>query len=111
MRHLNDNSNDDNEHDRVLRDSECVRVPMWATDSMSSVARDTTSSCENYRMSALGHKRTCAVQKGMSALPPKADIRRYRIFAKSPCRPRPFLKRLAPATPSSISASRPLYHS
>ena len=27
-------------------------------------------------MSALGHKRTFAVQKGMSALPPKADIRR-----------------------------------
>ena len=26
------------------------------------------------RMSALGHKRTFAVQKGMSALPPKADI-------------------------------------
>jgi hypothetical protein len=25
-------------------------------------------------MSALGHKRTFAVQKGMSALPPKADI-------------------------------------
>jgi hypothetical protein len=25
-------------------------------------------------MSALGHKRTCAVQKGMSALPPKADM-------------------------------------
>jgi hypothetical protein len=25
-------------------------------------------------MSALGHQRTCAVQKGMSALPPKADI-------------------------------------
>ena len=25
-------------------------------------------------MSALGQKRTCAVQKGMSALPPKADI-------------------------------------
>ena len=25
-------------------------------------------------MSALGHKRTYAVQKGMSALPPKADI-------------------------------------
>ena len=41
----------------------------------------------------------------------KPDILRYRIFAKSPCRPRPFLKRLAPATPSSISASRPLYHS
>ena len=41
----------------------------------------------------------------------KADILRYQIFAKSPCRPRPFLKRLAPATPSSISASRPLYHS
>jgi hypothetical protein len=27
-------------------------------------------------MSALGHKRIFAVQKGMSALPPKADIRR-----------------------------------
>ena len=27
-------------------------------------------------MSALGQKRTCAVQKGMSALPPKADIAR-----------------------------------
>ena len=27
-------------------------------------------------MSALGHKRTFAVQKGMSALPPKADINR-----------------------------------
>ena len=26
-------------------------------------------------MSALGHKRTFAVQNGMSALPPKADIR------------------------------------
>ena len=25
-------------------------------------------------MSALGHKRTCAVQKGMSALPPIADM-------------------------------------
>ena len=25
-------------------------------------------------MSALGHKQTCAVQKGMSALPPKADM-------------------------------------
>ena len=25
-------------------------------------------------MSALGHKRTCAVQKGMSALLPKADM-------------------------------------
>ena len=25
-------------------------------------------------MSALGQKRTCAVQKGMSALPPKADM-------------------------------------
>lgn len=35
----------------------------------------------------------------------------YRIFAKSPCRPRPSLKREAPATPSSIKASRPLYHS
>jgi hypothetical protein len=28
-------------------------------------------------MSALGHKRTFAVQNGMSALPPKADINRY----------------------------------
>jgi hypothetical protein len=27
-------------------------------------------------MSALGQKQTFAVQKGMSALPPKADIRR-----------------------------------
>ena len=25
-------------------------------------------------MSALGHKQTCAVQNGMSALPPKADM-------------------------------------
>ncbi|MGB9398868.1 MAG: DUF488 domain-containing protein [Pseudolabrys sp.] len=30
------------------------------------------------RMSALGQKRTFAVQKGMSALPPKADIRQSR---------------------------------
>jgi hypothetical protein len=28
-------------------------------------------------MSALGHKPTCAPQKVMSALPPKADIRIY----------------------------------
>jgi hypothetical protein len=28
-------------------------------------------------MSALGHKRTYAVQKAMSALPPKADIASY----------------------------------
>src|SRR5258706_2092445 len=34
-----------------------------------------------------------------------------RIFPKSPCRPSPPLNRLAPATPSLISASRPLYHS
>jgi hypothetical protein len=25
-------------------------------------------------MSAMGHKPTCAMQKGMSALPPKADM-------------------------------------
>jgi hypothetical protein len=30
-------------------------------------------------MSALGHKRTFAVQKVMSGLPPKADIRRQLI--------------------------------
>jgi hypothetical protein len=30
-------------------------------------------------MSALGQERTCAVQNGMSALPPKADIRRAKI--------------------------------
>ena len=29
-------------------------------------------------MSALGQKQTCAVQKVMSALPPKADIRQSR---------------------------------
>jgi hypothetical protein len=33
------------------------------------------SICAMVRMSALGHKRTYAVQKGMSALPPIADIR------------------------------------
>ena len=38
-------------------------------------------------------------------------LRDHRILSKSPCRPRPSLKRLAPDTPSSISASRPLYHS
>ena len=31
-------------------------------------------------MSALGQKRTCAVQLGMSALPPKADVRRTRLL-------------------------------
>jgi hypothetical protein len=29
---------------------------------------------ESLPMSALGHKRTFAVQSGMSALPPKADM-------------------------------------
>jgi len=28
-------------------------------------------------MSALGQKQTCALQNGMSALPPKVDIRAY----------------------------------
>ena len=32
-------------------------------------------------MSALGQKQTCAVQNGMSALPPKADIERPLILA------------------------------
>ena len=32
-------------------------------------------------MSALGHKRTFAVQNGMSALPPKADIRRHIVMS------------------------------
>ena len=35
----------------------------------------------------------------------------HRILLKSPCLPRPSLKRPAPATPSAIKASRPLYHS
>ena len=35
-------------------------------------------------MSALGHKRTFAVQKGMSALPPKADINRHICACISP---------------------------
>ena len=30
--------------------------------------------CASTRMSALGQKRTCAVQQAMSALPPKADM-------------------------------------
>jgi hypothetical protein len=30
----------------------------------------------DHAMSALGQKQTCAVQNGMSALPPKADIGR-----------------------------------
>ena len=30
--------------------------------------------CPQITMSALGHKQTFAMQKGMSALPPKADI-------------------------------------
>ena len=30
-------------------------------------------------MSALGHNQTCAAQKGMSALPPKADICRHHL--------------------------------
>jgi len=34
-----------------------------------------TSAPEGPQMSALGQKRTCAPQKAMSALPPKADIR------------------------------------
>jgi (1->4)-alpha-D-glucan 1-alpha-D-glucosylmutase len=37
--------------------------------------------------------------------------RAHQILPKSPWRPRPSLKRLAPATPSLMSASRPLYHS
>jgi predicted DNA-binding ribbon-helix-helix protein len=35
-------------------------------------------------MSALGQKQTCAVQKGMSALPPKADINRHICACISP---------------------------
>ena len=38
-------------------------------------------------------------------------LHHHRILAKSPCRPRPSLNRFAPDTPSSIKASRPLYHS
>ena len=42
-------------------------------------------------MSALGQKRTCAVQKGMSALPPKADINRgKRMSAKCHKQTSPF---------------------
>ena len=37
-------------------------------------------------MSALGHKRTCAAQKGMSALPPKADIDQRRAHLEYPLR-------------------------
>ena len=33
-------------------------------------------------MSALGHKRTYAVQKGMSALPPKADTNRHERYVR-----------------------------
>jgi hypothetical protein len=33
-------------------------------------------------MSALGQKQTCAVQKGMSALPPKADMRSARTHVR-----------------------------
>ena len=33
-------------------------------------------------MSALGQKQTCAVQKGMSALPPKADMRSAQAYVR-----------------------------
>jgi (1->4)-alpha-D-glucan 1-alpha-D-glucosylmutase len=43
--------------------------------------------------------------------PVKPKSRAHQILPKSPWRPRPSLKWLAPATPSLMSASRPLYHS
>ena len=39
-----------------------------------------------HRMSALGHKRTYAVQKGMSALPPKADLIASPVLQRRPTR-------------------------
>ena len=39
------------------------------------LAKGRQQSCGVRLMSALGHKRTFALQKGMSALPPKADMR------------------------------------
>jgi len=38
-------------------------------------AQDNAAYQVEFAMSALGQKRTCAVQEGMSALPPKADVR------------------------------------
>jgi hypothetical protein len=49
--------------DGVVRTGRRVRNGVQPSDFYSVVA-----------MSALGQKQTCAVQKGMSALPPKADI-------------------------------------
>jgi (1->4)-alpha-D-glucan 1-alpha-D-glucosylmutase len=43
--------------------------------------------------------------------PAKPKSRAHQILPKSPWRPSPSLKRAAPATPSLMSASRPLYHS
>jgi hypothetical protein len=60
-------------------------------------------------MSALGQKQTFAVQKGMSALPPKADIGRHRFdvrfvpIADIPLLRRHHTRRLGPR--SSISAA------
>ncbi len=43
--------------------------------SSARIKRVTGSRGFGFGMSALGQKPTCAMQKGMSALPPKADIR------------------------------------
>jgi hypothetical protein len=41
---------------------------------MVAIDRDARKGYEAFRMSTLGQKQTCAVQRRMSALPPKADI-------------------------------------
>ena len=52
-------------------------------------------------MSALGQKRTCAVQKRMSALPPKADMR-ILFFSRRP-------PRLLVNCAVSLAAGRPAF--
>src|SRR5262245_3560698 len=83
-------------------------VPAFAGTNGVLKFNASPSSCP--AMTSLGHSRV-REREVTSACWHRSALRGYRLLRKSPCRPRPSLKRLAPATPSSISASRPLYHS
>ena len=66
-------------HQRICRTSQGLGIgaagdrPRRLARIQSCVRKDELNTRWTY-MSALGHKRTFAAQKGMSALPPKADI-------------------------------------
>src|SRR5262245_14379271 len=97
----------------TLLPKKCPGFPGWFLTTSADVAANffASESAQPGLARASNTRSIEPLNPSLSLIELPSYVAHDQIFAKSPWRPRPSWKRLAPDTPSLISASRPLYHS